>query len=53
MDGVSRTRRVSSSQTVDLGFLYLPFHFYFLFYFLFLEQLGLELIGHAVTSVTI
>jgi len=48
---------LSSSQMVDLGFLYLPFHFYFIFdlfsYFLFLEQLGLELIGHAVTSVTI
>jgi len=26
--------------------------FYFIFYFLFLEQLGLGLIGHAVTSVT-
>ena len=48
---------LSSSQMVDLGFLYLSFHFYFLFdlfsYFLFLEQLGLGLIGHAVTSVTI
>ena len=28
------------------------FSLYFLFYFLFLEQLGLGLIGHAVTSVT-
>ena len=50
-------RRVSSSQTVDLVFLYFTFYFYFLFdlffYFLFLEQLGLGLIGHAVTSVTI
>ena len=48
---------VSSSQTVDLGFLYFTFYFYFLFdlffYFLFLEQLGLGLIGHTVTSVTI
>ena len=48
---------LSSSQTVDLGFLYFTFYFHFLFdlffYFLFLEQLGLGLIGHAVTSVTI
>ena len=48
---------VSSSQMVDLGFLYLLFHFYFIFdlfsYFLFLEQLGLGLIGHTVTSITI
>ena len=51
---------VSSSQTVHLGFLYFTFHFYFYFYFhsvlfcyfLFLEQLGLGLICHAVTSVT-
>ena len=47
---------VSSSQMIDLVFLYFTFHFYFLFdlffYFLFLEQLGLGLIGHAVTSVT-
>ena len=42
---------LSSSQTVDLVFLYFIFHFHFLF----LEQLGLELevIGHTVTSVTI
>ena len=49
--------RLSSSQTVDLGFFYFTFYFYFLFdlfyYFLFLEQLGLGLIGHMVTSVTI
>jgi len=42
---------------VDLGFLYFTFYFYFIFdlffYFLFLEQLGLGLIGHIVTSVTI
>ena len=50
---------VSSSQMVDLGFLYFIFYFYFyfyfdlFFYFLFLEQLGLGLISHAVTSVTI
>jgi len=50
---------VSSLQTVNLVFLYFTFHFYFsfcsiflFFYFLFLEQLGLGLIGHAVTSVT-
>ena len=34
-----------------LYFLFL-FLFYLFFYFLFLEQLGLGLIGHAVTSVT-
>ena len=28
------------------------FSFYFLFYFPFLEQLGLGLIGHAITSIT-
>jgi len=48
---------LSSSQMVDLGFLYSTFYFYCLFnlffYFLFLEQLGLGMIGHAVTSVTI
>ena len=47
---------LSSSQMVDLVFLYFTFYFYFhsvlFFYFLFLEQLGLGLIGHAVTSVT-
>ena len=47
---------LSSSQIVDLVFLYFTFHFYFhsvsFFYFLFLEQLGLGLISHAVTSVT-
>jgi len=36
--------------------LYFSFHFYFIFnlffHFLFLEQLGLGLIGHTVTSVT-
>ena len=47
---------MSSSQMVDLVFLYFSFHFYFhsvlFFYFLFLEQLEFGLIGHAVTSVT-
>ena len=54
---VIKSTYMSSSQTVDLGFLYFTFYFYFLFnlffYFLFLEQLGLGLISHAVTSVTI
>ena len=48
---------MSSSQTVNLVFIYFTSHFYFysvlFFYFLFLEQLGLGLIGHAITSVTI
>jgi len=48
---------LSSSQMVDLMFLYFTSHFYFyfvlFFYFLFLEQQGLGQIGHAVTSVTI
>ena len=48
---------LSSSQTVDLVFLYFTSHFYFyfilFFYFLFLEQLGLGWIGHTVTSITI
>ena len=47
---------VSSSQMVDLVFFLFYFSFlfsfHFIFYLLFLEQLGLELIGHAVTSVT-
>ena len=47
---------MSSSQTVDLVFLYFTFYFYFysilFFYFLFLEQLGLGWIGHTITSVT-
>jgi len=47
---------MSRSLTVDLIlFFFLHFSFLFsfiLFYLLFLEQLGLELIGHAVTSVT-
>ena len=52
-----QTDSVSSSQTVDLVFALFYFSFLFflfklVFYFLFLEQLGLGLIGHAVTSVT-
>jgi len=47
---------MSSSQIVDLVFSLFYFLFLFLFrfifYFLFLEQLGLGLIGHAITSVT-
>jgi len=47
---------MSSLQMVDLVFSLFYFLFLFLFhfilYFLFLEQLGLELISHAVTSVT-
>jgi len=39
---------VSKSKKVDLIY----FIFDLFFYFLFLEQLGLGLIGHAVTSVT-
>ena len=41
---------VSRLKKVDLT--YFTFFFIFIFYFLFLEQLGLGLIGHAVTSVT-
>ena len=40
----------------ELDLFYFSFHFYFIFdlffYFSFLEQLGLGLISHAVTSVT-
>jgi len=43
---------MSSLQTMDLVFSIFYFSFGFIFYFLFLEQLGLGLIGHAVTSVT-
>jgi len=40
---------------LDLFYFFFPFYFlfYLLFYFLLLEQLGLGLIGYAVTSVTI
>ena len=55
-DRLSKRLDLSSSQTVDLVFSLFYFLFLFLFcfifYFLFLEQLGLGLIGHAVTSVT-
>jgi len=43
---------------MKLGLVYFIFSFYFyfifdlFFHFLFLEQLGLGLIGHAVTTVT-
>ena len=46
---------VSRSKKMNLIYLSSHFLFYFLFYFsifLFLEQLGLGLIGHAVTSIT-
>jgi len=47
---------MSRSRKLDLVYFIFPSHFYFIldlfFYFLFLEQLGLGLIGHAVTSVT-
>ena len=50
-------RIVSRLKKVDLIYFIFSFIFYFIFelffYFLFLEQLGLGLIGHAVTSVTI
>jgi len=35
---------------LDLFYFYFIFNLFF--YFLFLEQLGLGLIGHAITSVT-
>ena len=42
-----------SVKIVDDGLYFIfPFHFYFSFNFLFLEQLGLGVISHAVTSVT-
>ena len=50
------TAAMSRSSTVDFILFYFPFSFFFFFFssflFLFLEQLGLGLIGHAVTSVT-
>ena len=49
-------KKVSRSLTVDfILFLFFSSYFIFIFLsflFLFLEQLGLGLIGHAVTSVT-
>ena len=54
--GQNNLGRLSSLQTVDLVFaLFYFFIFIFLFnlvfYFPFLKQLGLGLIGHAITSV--
>jgi len=50
-------RIVLRSKKVDLIYFIFSFIFYFIFelffHFLFLKQLGLGLIGHAVTSVTI
>ena len=47
---------MSRLKKVDLIYFIFLFIFYFIFdlffHFLFLEQLGLGLIGHAVTSVT-
>jgi len=37
---------------LDLFYFYFYFIFDLFLYFLFLEQLGLGLIGHAITSVT-
>ena len=57
LDSVIWNPLVSSSQMVDLVFL-LSFTFIFIFFsvyfpiFLFLEQLGLGLIGHTITTVT-
>ena len=55
--GEIRNVYLSSSQTVDLDFLYFTFYFYFIFYFffyfLFLEQLELGLIDHADILVII
>ena len=52
----SVNKSVSRLLMVDFIFilllLYFIFLFFFLFNFLFLEQLGLEVISHAVTSVT-
>ena len=48
---VEITSRLSRSRKLDL--VYFIFLFNLFFYFLFLEQLGLGLIGHAVTTVTI
>ena len=50
------SRRILCVKIVDSGLYSILFLFLFLFFlsflFLFLEQLGLGLIGHAVTSVT-
>ena len=65
LDFRERTRKMTSGhmymayvKIVDGGLYFIfPLHFILLFFsffftFLFLEQLGLGLIGHAVTSVT-
>jgi len=56
LDGTIKDPRVLRSKKVDLIYFIFLFIFYFIFdlflYFLFLEQLGLGLIGHAITSVT-
>ena len=48
---------MSRSQEVDLAYFIFLSYFYFIFdlfsIFLFLEQLGLGLIDHTITSVTI
>ena len=53
---MKKSRVLLRSKKMDLIYFIFLFIFYFLldlfFYFLFLEQLGLGLIGHAVTSVT-
>ena len=46
---MNNTVKIEESGLDLFSFLFI---FIFLFYFLFLEQLGLGLIGHAVTSVT-
>jgi len=43
---------VSSVKIKEGGLDLFYFYFYLFLYFLFLEQLGLGLIGHAITSVT-
>ena len=54
--GLEAWRHFVKIKESRLDLFYFSFHFYFLFnvffYFLFLKQLGLGLIGHAVTSVT-
>ena len=56
--GVKVLRNKECVKIVDGGLYFIfPFHFIlfdfsFLFIFLFLEQLGLRVISHAVTSVT-
>ena len=53
---VKSGKKLSRLKKLDLIYFIFLFTFYFIFnlffHFLFLEQLGLGLIGHAVTSVT-